>query len=650
VIVIAVSTALGSEPYNPNPTLRLAQKTRAAVLYGEEGPFSLTGPFSQSLDFSSSAETYYFNSAEQIVGVRGLFSEAQLPCAVLWENIPISPSICGAHSPAMIPVISRRHVARYFHPSLSIDQALAPAGVLSVDHSGLNVAGSEFLVTVGDEVGDALMLDFLDGNSQVANRGSLLGLEVGVGESINPTDSWWARTNYRKDDWLAYRRHSIRRSIAPLEEGRENVGTDERLCVGGGVNKSLGSTVLMVDAVGQAFPAIWLRDPGTRRTTKWEGSSGIAVIKLLNWKRRWPYTISIAMDATQASTVHMDSEYDARHLGRTETLQFRIRRLPFQEDWLSFGGLAYARVLHAEVSALGDNPSHGYDGPSRILTGGASLRLSHRFASGSLFAITTRLDKREHTPVLPSVVARFQSNQLWVQSGISGRLPDPFHEGGWSSVRHFTLGTEEIRFVGGSLEPERVESFETGLRWVQKHLTARVAFHWDRVRDQITAAVEEWATLGDEKERVRSGHWTNGGEATSVGVEISCGREGGWGGIWGFLFVRDVDWDSDVLDVSPPPLGGKAGGGVQTVFRLPKKTELLTRLRAVGEPRFDPSSSWTEETGSGRLRWDAAVTTSLSRRWHVVITAMDILDDGHVEIPGGNAVGFRAAGELRWRP
>jgi hypothetical protein len=100
--------------------------------------------------------------------------------------------------------------------------------------------------------------------------------------------------------------------------------------------------------------------------------------------------------------------------------------------------------------------------------------------------------------------------------------------------------------------------------------------------------------------------------------------------------------------VDHPPLGGNAGAGIDAAMRLPKDVLVWTAVRSVSVPRFAGYGSWTEDTGSDRVRWSAGLDVYLSYHWKATVTALDILDDGHIEVPGGNAVGFRVVGEIRY--
>lgn len=541
-----------------------------------------------------------------------------------------------------------------FSPGPDLWLGPSSGGVLEVHEGAVGQSSPDVIITVGDEAGDALMLDFLDQEGEVGNRGTLLGLEVGVASPSGCSDRWWLRGRYRKDDWLAYRRFHIRTPIAPVQEWRENVGTDERFVLRGGLERGSDGWTVRATGGAQVFPALWMRDAGTRRTTKWRGVSGVGVLTFTRgWGPSGGHELSIALGAegSRAKDVHRDSEQDVGFSGDLETIEIRTRHA--LSDRARLRQKVYGRVEGLKITPAGGSPSHGFDGPASPLSGGVSVGFEHGTARERRVELEIRLDKREYSRTIPSAGLRISRTlspgpAFWMRALVSGHLPDLFHEYGWSGVTHPSLGSQEVRFEGRPLEPETFEFFEFGFEVQGRAAHARLVLYHERVRDRIVPASEVWVPIRDDRERVRSGYWTNGGRVRSTGLELESGTGGGWGSVSWFLFVRDVGWEAGRAQVSHPPMGGRAGAGLAVMVRLPKRTEFWARVRSVACPRFASYGSWTEETESDRLRWDAALATRLSDRWEAAITAVDVLDEGHLEVPGGNAVGFRVVGELRY--
>jgi len=513
-----------------------------------------------------------------------------------------------------------------------------------------------------------MMGEFSSPEHSVGNRGSLLGLDLTAADAIGQKASWWMRGGYRKDDWLAHRRHAVRTPIAPVEEGRENVGADEGATISGGIRWAPREDLCAEwDVAAKHNPALWVRDRMTLRTTKWRGESAVVLARTditPGTRRTWCDIGWVSSRTENAHTIPAkDVRFasDALSVAATSFIRPVPRFLSVRVDVAGF-------VERMKLSALGDRPSHGYDGPpsrtmwkvhtrSRLRPGehwitvslGAEMWEDRSAVSGAHLEWKRRFTSR----------GGFQDGGgIRVRAGCSSRIPSLFQQHGWSAVEHPDAPPEGIRFSGGDLDAEKLDYAEAAIdlrRWsLDRHgyscglISVALTVYHERVRDFITAANEEWYRLGSDLEWVRSGHWANGGTVTSTGADLSLGTETWRGGFRAYIYLRDVQWKADRADVARPTLGGKWGAGMLAHVRLPKKTEILLRLRSADPPRFASYGGWTEATGTDRLRCDAALETELGNRWHATITALDILDDGHIEVPGGNAVGFRVAGELRY--
>ncbi len=595
--------------------------------------------------------------------MRGLFWETGVPYLVLLDDMPVSLRICGTSSLSLLPLWNHHgRKAVRFHPE--IEKGLSAGGVLQLPSLRSMSRGREVTLTVGDEAGDALMLDFLENGDSVGNRGTILGVEAAASWASGHDDSWRVRGRYRKDDWLAYHRHSIRNSIAPLDEGRENIGTVEKGLMAGEVCRRLGRWRTETNVVMQTYPALWLRDAGTLRTTKWRGSSGIGVFTArTEWGKSYRHDVlvSVAGEAVRVESIHRDSHLNSQYRSDTENIRLVATERIAERTEATL-------VCHGQVQSItvrGDDcsRSHGFEGPSSLLSGGVYSALDYQFPSAPYTAVRleARADKREHTETIWSLglnvfrqwIDSHSNRGLRIKAFRTGRIADPFYEFGWSRVTHASLGTQDCRFSGRRLKPEIHELAEIQLYSHWERLVGYLTVYHRRIKRRIVPLVMEWTSLGDDRECVRSGSWVNGGQAVSTGAEMEVVRFFGdptfWGRFSTFVFVRDVSWESDQAEIVHPPLGGRFGTGVMGSLYVPKDVEICMRLRSTDPPAFADIGSWTEEASSNRLRWDVEVSVP-ARSWTFTIAALDILDDGHIEVPGGNSVGFRVVGELWWRP
>jgi|GEM_PF-3050763 len=617
----------------------------------EEDLYSEAALLGGSLDFHPSLERCFFNAAHQRIAVRGIFTEGPAPVGFFLNGTAVSPRLCGGSAAALLPVWGPGVQSAEVRARPDLGRGPGSGGTVHLRTQRLVARGPEVRLKAGDETGDALMLDFLDDAPSVGNRGSLLAVEAGTGRETGPGRRWWVRGQYLKDDWLAYRRHGIRTPVAPVESGRENIGTLEKGMAGGGIEWRRGSWTVVADWVGQAFPALWIRDAGTWRTTQWEGWSGFGAVRA---RRERPtggwrvVEVALSVEGTSAGTVHVDPEMDARWSRRVERVSVVAEAQPAAGTTVRQG--IVGQLEHARVEPEGETPSHGFSGPARLASGGVYLALRQGFFKSGCLWIEGRLDKREGTPAYPSLDVgtriEWRPGFLgWVRFIRSGQTADPFQVYGASRVVDGDLGPE-FRFEGRLLDPETATQIEAGVSSRLGGANLSLTLFRKTVDDGIAAHVEEWAVVEHDLERVRSGFWANGFQTTSTGLEVALYRRARWGEIRAFAFRRDLEHHTFGSDIHPPPVGASGGGGVAAVVRLPKAVRLSTRVRAVGAPQFAPYGGWTEPVGLDRVRWDAALAVPLSRSWRATLTALDILDEGHIEVPAGNPVGFRVSGVL----
>ncbi len=184
-------------PFSSSRPLWLSASVSEDPANYEIRPFAVAQPLTGSLDFNPRMERYYFNAADWTVGSHGIFPQVSTPYSLRWHLEPICLSGPFVQTLPVLPQISpeRREVG------------LRSDGMLTARFRPIGWSDREFALMAGDEAGDAMMLDFVDPQA-VDNRGSLLGADVTIADVVGRNVSWWAHGGYRKNDWLAFRRHA----------------------------------------------------------------------------------------------------------------------------------------------------------------------------------------------------------------------------------------------------------------------------------------------------------------------------------------------------------------------------------------------------------------------------------------------------------